>query len=284
VARKKFKTIAGYLKSAGNDFYDKQERANRAGTLTVSEEQARRDILNYLLPQIGIKGQIGPAEKPIDVITRLRQAPERDAGQIENLDTCLQWLGRRLGPSSVFVGATTETHRAISGGVTRAVECIFRGVDYTIEQVDGFWRWRCDGGGSRGFVAERKGFASKEAAAADARQVINEHVSRAHNARAEIMTSYHVHGFRRDDHETRVCMIVDANQFMSGGDSPHTIAGKIAGPEYCFHACSNINQRVLVPDHLKNRLFTTADELKELYAAVPQLNPQPRRAARRRAL
>jgi hypothetical protein len=80
-------------------------------------------------------------------------------------------------------------------------------------------------------------------------------------------------------------MIVDADYLTRGGrveDMPHTIAEKIAGPEYCFHACSNIFQAV--PDHVKNRLFVSAEELKELYTAVPELNPRwPRRAARRRA-
>jgi hypothetical protein len=171
VARKKFKTIAGYLKSAGDKFFYAQEMAKLKGTVTVSEEQARREILNNLLPQIGIKGQIGPAEKPVDVITRLRQAPERDAGQVKSLDTCLKWLGRRLGPNAVFVGATAETWRTTSGGV-RHVECTFRGVDYTIEpEPDGAWRWCCDDG-------VHGGFASEAAAGDDARRVIHERVSR----------------------------------------------------------------------------------------------------------
>jgi hypothetical protein len=92
------------------------------------------------------------------------------------------------------------------------------------------------------------------------------------------MTSYHVCGFRQDDHKVSVCMIVDANDLARGMDDPHAIAEKIAGPEYCFHACSNINQAV--PDHVKNRLFVSAEELKELYAAVPRLRPQPRRRRR----
>jgi hypothetical protein len=95
---------------------------------------------------------------------------------------------------------------------------------------------------------------------------------------AEGLISHYVHSFRRDAHNVRVCMIVDVEGYNGG----HAIAEKIAGPEYCFHAASNLN--VLVPDHVKNRLFTTAEELEELYTAVPELRPrdQSRRAAGRR--
>jgi hypothetical protein len=94
------------------------------------------------------------------------------------------------------------------------------------------------------------------------------------------MTNFEVCGFRRDDHTVKVCMIVDdTNLVRDGRDSPHRIAETIAGPEYCFHACSNINGAV--PDHAKNRLFVSAEELEELYTAVPQLRPrQPRRRRR----
>jgi hypothetical protein len=95
------------------------------------------------------------------------------------------------------------------------------------------------------------------------------------------MTNFEVCGFRRGGHGVNVCMIVDdTNLVRDGRNSPHTIAEKIAGPEYCFHACSNINGPV--PDHVKNRLFTTAEEFEELYTAVPQLRPRPRRRAGRR--
>jgi hypothetical protein len=149
--------------------------------------------------------------------------------------------------------------------------CTFRGVDYVIEpEPDGAWRWSCDDG-------VHGGFASEEAAASDARRVIHERVSRAHkDARAEPgrKTSFHVYGVRRDDTKTHVCMIVDSD--YPEGDSPHTIAAKIAGPEYSFHASSNIFQAV--PDHVKNRLFVSDEEL---YAAVPELNPRRRRSRAR---
>jgi hypothetical protein len=245
VARKKFKTVAGYLKSAGDGFYYKQEMAKLKGTVTLSEEQARREILNNLLPQIGIKDQIGPAEKPVDAVERMRKAPENEK-QAKNLDTCLQWLGRCLGPRLIARGATIWK-------ITRA------GEDFTEEEFNAINKLASESG--VGFDQAKEVYRAGRRAA----------------------KSYHVCGFRRDDTKTNVCMIVDSDYLMRGGDSPpHTIAEKIAGPEYCFHACCNIFQAV--PDHVKNRLFVSAEGLEELYTAVPELNPRrPRRAARRRA-
>jgi hypothetical protein len=58
---------------------------------------------------------------------------------------------------------------------TSVAHITFRGVGYTIEpESDGVWCWRCDDG-------VRGGFASKEAAATDARQVINERVNNKRN-------------------------------------------------------------------------------------------------------
>jgi hypothetical protein len=112
MANKKFKTIAGYLRSAGDNHYYAQEKAKLAGVPALSDEEVQRRIINNLLPQIGIAGQIGPTEKPIDVVTRLRQAPENEK-RAKELDTCLQWLGRRPGPrirpirsSAVATGVT----------------------------------------------------------------------------------------------------------------------------------------------------------------------------------
>ena len=93
---------------------------------------------------------------------------------------------------------------------------------------------------------------------------------------ADWRVSYHVCGFRRDDHKVRVNMIVDVDEAERGAVSPHAIAEKIAGPEYCFHACSNIDHSV--PESAKNQLFMSDEEL---YAADPQLKPRYlRRAAR----
>jgi hypothetical protein len=112
---KRFKTVAGYLRSTGDNAYYAAQEAKRAGRPLHSERDARRRILNALFPQIGIKDQIGPTEKPIDVVTRLRRAPENEK-QAKNLDTILQWLRRRLGPRVQFLGATAESWGVIRGG------------------------------------------------------------------------------------------------------------------------------------------------------------------------
>ena len=87
------------------------------------------------------------------------------------------------------------------------------------------------------------------------------------------MTSYHVHGFKRDDHGVNVSVIVDGDI----SDDKFEIAEAIAGPDYCLHASENISPTVSVPDAAKNRLFLSEEEL---FAAVPELKPR-RRAARR---
>jgi hypothetical protein len=83
------------------------------------------------------------------------------------------------------------------------------------------------------------------------------------------MTTKHVHGFKRGDGEVRVSVIVDADAL----GNPFPAAQAIAGPDYCFHATDTIHHPV--PDAVKYRLLTNA----ELYAAVPEMNPQ-RRARR----
>jgi hypothetical protein len=77
---------------------------------------------------------------------------------------------------------------------------------------------------------------------------------------------YLVHGFHRQDHKRRVAMIVAKEE---GVLSAHPIAERIAGPEFCFHASSNIS--VLVPPEWQGVLFE-GDE--ELYARVPELRPR----------
>jgi hypothetical protein len=109
------KTIAGYLRSTGDNHYYAQEKAKLAGKPSLSDEEAQRQIINNLLPQIGIAGQIGATEKPIDVVTRLRQAPENEK-QAKNLDTCLQWLGRRLGPRIRPIGSWATSSSIIRSG------------------------------------------------------------------------------------------------------------------------------------------------------------------------
>jgi hypothetical protein len=194
---KKYKTVAGYLRSCGERLqYGKLPKDKDQRIAAIQAGQ--RDIINGLLPQIGLAQRIEVTEKPIDGVTRLL-TQGGTAQQVAALESCRRWL-----KNYVIVLCVTA-----------------------IPQVK----------------------------------------------TAQGLVSYHVQGFRRDDHNSRVSMIVDSEEFS--GDS-HALAEKIAGPDYCFHMASNIN--LLVPDAAKNVLFTSDEEL---YAAVPELNLHQSRHASR---
>jgi CRISPR/Cas system type I-B associated protein Csh2 (Cas7 group RAMP superfamily) len=126
MARKKFKTVAGYLRSMGDDLYYKQETAQRQGRPAISDAEGKRQILNNLLPQIGIAGCIGSDEKPVDAIKRLREAAQTER-DIKNLDACLKWL--RVPPTPMhmqFIGASSS----VTG-----VGMMFRGESFTPEET-----------------------------------------------------------------------------------------------------------------------------------------------------
>lgn len=82
-------------------------------------------------------------------------------------------------------------------------------------------------------------------------------------------TSYHVQGFKRDDHGIRVSVIIDADD----AGEVFKLAEAVVGPNYCFHASGNINHSV--PAAAKNRLFGSD---QELFAAVPEMSPRWQRA------
>jgi hypothetical protein len=96
MTRKKFKTVAGYLRSMTDDLYFAQQKAKWAGKPALSDEDGLRQIVNNLLLQLGIKDQIGLAEKPLLAVERLRKAAENEK-QAKDLDTCLRWLARPEG-------------------------------------------------------------------------------------------------------------------------------------------------------------------------------------------
>ena len=160
---KKFKSVAGYLRSCGERLRYKLPKDKDQRIAAVQAGQ--RDIINNLLPQIALTQRIETTEKPSDGIKRLL-AMGGTAQQVAALEACYRWLKNYV----IILSATV------------------------IPQI-------------------------KTAAG---------------------LVSYHVHGFRRDDHNTNVSMIVDAdeNNVMR---RPPTIAAEIAGPEYCFHASSNLN-------------------------------------------
>jgi hypothetical protein len=197
---KKYKTVAGYLRSCGESLSYRKMPEDRDQHI-AAVRAGQRDIINNLLPQIGITGRIEAAEKPSDGVERLL-AMGGTAQQVSALEACRRWLKNYVIILSVSAIPQVKT--------------------------------------------------------------------------AEGLVSYEVNGFRRGDTKSRVSMIVDQDPANSAIRSPHAIAEEIAGPEYCFHACSNINH--WVPDSAKNRLFTSDEEL---YTAVPQLRPhQSRRSAR----
>jgi hypothetical protein len=104
MARKKFKTVAGYLRSMADSLYLGQEKAKLAGKPALSDEDGQRQIINNLLLQLGIKDQVGFGEKPLVAVERMRKAAENDK-LAKDLDTCLRWLARPEGRYVKFVGA-----------------------------------------------------------------------------------------------------------------------------------------------------------------------------------
>jgi hypothetical protein len=91
MARKSFKTVAGFLRSMENDLCFAQEKAKLAGKTALSDEEGHRQIINHLLPTLGIKDRIGFTEKPLDAVQRMRKAAVSDK-VAKDLDTCLKWL------------------------------------------------------------------------------------------------------------------------------------------------------------------------------------------------
>src|SRR6516164_7316596 len=149
---KKFKTVAGYLRSCGERLQyhelpeDKDQRI-------AAVQAGQRDIINNLLPQIGLAQRIEATEKPIDGIARLL-AQGGTAHQIAALEACRRWLKNYLIVLSVTAIPQVKT--------------------------------------------------------------------------AQGRFSYHVYGFKRDDTRSSVQIIVDAEEL--GGERPHTIAERLAGP------------------------------------------------------
>jgi hypothetical protein len=98
---KKFKTVAGYLRSNGDRLFwrplpdDKEQ-------LIAAVRIGQRDILNNLLPQIGIADRIGDAELPREGIERLLKLGGNEQ-QVAALEACRRWLKNFIIPiSSTF--------------------------------------------------------------------------------------------------------------------------------------------------------------------------------------
>jgi hypothetical protein len=111
---KKFKTVAGYLRSMGDNLSYRQEMAKLRNGVTMSDEEGERQIINNLLPQIGISGSIEPAEKPPDGIHRLRQTVQEER-HIKALNDCLKWLGRDRGHWTVTTSGGPVSSKTLLG-------------------------------------------------------------------------------------------------------------------------------------------------------------------------
>jgi hypothetical protein len=107
MARRKYKTVAGYLRAMENDLGYKQEMARLHGKPVISVEDGQRQIINNFFVFLSIKDRVGPTEKPLDAIKRMRAAAVTDK-QKADLDTCLKWLAQEPGRLE-FVGVTVAT-------------------------------------------------------------------------------------------------------------------------------------------------------------------------------
>jgi hypothetical protein len=105
MGHKKFKTVAGYLRSGGDLLLCRP-------SLPVDKEQCiaevragQRDILNNLFPQIGIGDRIGDAELPCEGVERLLKLGGNEQ-QVAALETCRRWLKNFIIPLSSTVTVT----------------------------------------------------------------------------------------------------------------------------------------------------------------------------------
>jgi hypothetical protein len=112
---KKFKTIGGYLRSEGTDLFKKLRRHKQYGITGISEYEGRRNIINNLLPQMGVSGQILPGEDLKAGIQRLQRETPQHA---KDLYECMKWLkwlpfaARFIPVSSTFEGEVKDESKA----------------------------------------------------------------------------------------------------------------------------------------------------------------------------
>lgn len=125
--RKKFKTIAGYLRSMEQDLWHRQGMAELNGKPGIADDDGHRFIVNNLLSQIERAGSIGPAETPRDGVKRLR-ATAINPAEIEALDACAKWLDKP-GVKVAFVGTRSEV---------TSVSVTYAGKHYTQQKFEVF--------------------------------------------------------------------------------------------------------------------------------------------------
>jgi hypothetical protein len=104
MARKKFKTVAGYLRSGGDQLLSRHLPEDKERCIAVVRA-GQRDILNNLFPQIGIADRISDAELPREGIERLLRLGGNEQ-QVAALETCRRWLKNFIIPLSSTVTVT----------------------------------------------------------------------------------------------------------------------------------------------------------------------------------
>jgi hypothetical protein len=88
---KTYTTIGRYLFSQEQALLQQQAIAELNGRTVTLMTDGHRQIINHLLPQIGVVGLIGQTENALDGVKRLRAAATDDK-QIKDLDVVARWL------------------------------------------------------------------------------------------------------------------------------------------------------------------------------------------------
>ena len=101
---KKFKTVAGYLRSKGDQLLWRDLPEDKE-QLIAAVRAGQRDILNSLLPQIGVTDRIEDAELPREGIERLLKLGGNER-QVATLETCRRWLKNFVVPVSSTMTVT----------------------------------------------------------------------------------------------------------------------------------------------------------------------------------
>jgi hypothetical protein len=167
---KKFKTVAGYLRSNEN------EKLCGVDPDSDAERTIERQIINHMLPQLGITDTIKLDEKPRDGVERLLQQTT-EVRQLKALKDCRKWLRRAKGHWTV----TSST--AVSRGM------IYRGQDFNAEET-----------------------AAIEQIQSEQKVSIDKAIEIWRSRGGRIVT-YRLDGFLRADHKQNVFMFVDAEEF-----------------------------------------------------------------------
>lgn len=259
MSKKTYKTVSGLLRSGEERLGVRLYKLN-GDELIAATKTGQRDILNNLLPQIEGLPVIAADVDPLDGINQLLAIGGSER-QVKALKDCLRWLKSYR----ILTGMTFSGVKVISEPRESGRSIIYRG--YSIKEINGTCAYSVSKNGA--IVSPQP---TEEAALrwVDAARLLDCPLSSAlpQPSRPRLVC-YRVDGFKRDDRNVRVIMIVDADpeDNFSGDGRPHAIAEKIA-PNCRFPFSENIDHPV--PDAAKNRLLSA----EELYALVPKMNPK----------